>query len=142
MPFGLTNVMNDVFGDLLDVCVVVYPDDILIYSDDPAKHREHIREVLRHLRKHGLFAKADKCEWHQDSVEFLSYMLLAEGLTMSVDIVQTIQDWPEPWKVKDIQSFLGFANFYRCFIYNYSNITIPLTWLTCKGTPWVFTKEC
>jgi RNase H-like domain found in reverse transcriptase len=60
---------------------------------------------------------------------------------MSVDKVQTIQDWPEPWKVKDIQSFLGFANFYRRFIYNYSDITVPLTRLTRKGTPWVFTEE-
>jgi Reverse transcriptase (RNA-dependent DNA polymerase) len=81
MPFGLTNgpavfrrFMNDVFGDLLDVCVVVYLDDILIYSDNPVKHREHICEVLRHLRKPGLFAKADKCEWHRDSVEFLGYI--------------------------------------------------------------------
>jgi Reverse transcriptase (RNA-dependent DNA polymerase) len=76
MPFGLTNspavfqrFMNYVFGDLLDVCVVVYLDNILIYSDDLAKHREHVCEVLRRLRKHGLFAKADKCEWHRDSVE-------------------------------------------------------------------------
>jgi Reverse transcriptase (RNA-dependent DNA polymerase) len=79
--------MNDIFGDLLDVCIVVYLDAILIYSDDPAKHREHVREVLRHLRKHGLFAKADKCEWHRDSVEFLGYMLSADGLTMSIDKV-------------------------------------------------------
>jgi RNase H-like domain found in reverse transcriptase/Reverse transcriptase (RNA-dependent DNA polymerase) len=122
--------------------LVVYLDDILIYSDDPAKHREHVREVLRCLRKHGLFAKADKCEWHRDSVEFLGYMLSADGLTMSVDKVQTIQDWPEPRKIKDIQSFLGFANFYRRFIYNYSNITVPLTRLTRKGTPWLFTEEC
>jgi Ankyrin repeats (many copies) len=61
---------------------------------------------------------------------------------MSVDKVQTIQDWPEPRKVKNIQSFLGFTNFYRRFIYNYSDITVPLTWLTRKGTPWVFTEEC
>jgi Reverse transcriptase (RNA-dependent DNA polymerase) len=116
--------------------------DILIYSDDPAKHREHVREVLGHLQKHGLFANADKCEWHRDSVEFLGYMPSADGLTMSVDKVQTIQDSLEPWKVKDIQSFLGFANFYHRFIYNYSDITVPLTRLTRKGTPWVFTEEC
>jgi Reverse transcriptase (RNA-dependent DNA polymerase) len=112
----------------LDVCVVVYLGDILIYSDDPVKHREHVHEVLQRLRKHGLYTKADKCEWHRDSVEFLNYMLLADGFTISVDKVQTIQDWPKPWKVEDIQSLLGFANFYRHFIYNYSNITVPLTW--------------
>jgi Reverse transcriptase (RNA-dependent DNA polymerase) len=97
MPFGLTNspavfqcFMNDVFGDMLDVCVVVYLDDILIYSDNLATHREHVREVLRRLQKHGLFAKAEKCEWHQDLVEFLGYMLSADGFTMSVDKIQTI----------------------------------------------------
>jgi RNase H-like domain found in reverse transcriptase/Reverse transcriptase (RNA-dependent DNA polymerase) len=144
MLFGLTNgpavfqhFMNDVFGDMLDVCVVMYLNDILIYSDDLAKHREHVREVLQHLRKHGLYATANKCEWHWDSVEFLISMLLADGFTLSVN-----KDWPEPWKVTDIQSFLGFANFYRRFIYNHSNITVPLTRLTRKGTPWVFTKEC
>jgi Reverse transcriptase (RNA-dependent DNA polymerase)/RNase H-like domain found in reverse transcriptase len=149
MLFGLTNgpavfqcFMNDVFGDMLDVCVIVYLNGILIYSNDPAKHREHICEVLRRLRKHGLFSKANKGEWHRDSVEFLGYMLSADGFTMSVDKIQTIQDCPEPRKVKDIQSFLGFANFYRRFIYNYSDITVPLTQLTRKGTPGVFTKEC
>jgi Reverse transcriptase (RNA-dependent DNA polymerase) len=147
MPLGLTNgpavfqhFMNDVSRDMLDVCVIRYLNDILIYSDNPAKHREHVCEVLQRLRKHGLFAKADKCEWHRDSVELLGYMFSADGFTMSVDKVQTIQDWPEPHKVKDIQSFLGFTNFYRRFIYNDSDITVPLTRLTHKGTPWVFTK--
>jgi hypothetical protein len=92
--------MNDIFGDMLDVCVVVYLDDIWIYSDNPSQHREHIHEVLRRLRLHSLYTKADKCEWHRDSVEFLGYMLSAEGLTMSEEKVQTIRDWPEPWKVK------------------------------------------
>jgi RNase H-like domain found in reverse transcriptase len=75
-------------------------------------------------------------------VEFLGYMLLANGLTMSEEKVQTIRDWPEPWKIKDIQSFLGFANFYRRFIHNYSDITVPLTRLTRKGIPWAFTEDC
>jgi Reverse transcriptase (RNA-dependent DNA polymerase)/RNase H-like domain found in reverse transcriptase len=147
MPLGLTNgpavfqcFMNDVFGDMLDVCIVVYIDDILIYSDNPSQHREHVREVLQRLRLYSLYAKADKCEWHRDSVEFLGYMLSADGLTMSKEKVQTIRDWPEPRKVKDIQSFLGFANFYRCFIHNYSDITVPLTRLTRKGIPWAFTS--
>src|SRR5882672_1426608 len=69
-------------------------------------------------------------------------MLSPEGLTMALYKVQIIQDWPEPWKVKDIQSFLSFANFYRCFIYGYSEITIPLTRLTRKGTTWHFSDEC
>jgi len=149
MPFGLTNApaafqrfVNTVFADMLDVCVVVYLDDILIYSEDMESHQQHVREVLRRLQLHGLFAKPEKCEFHSDSVEYLGYRLSPEGLTMSPDKIQTISDWPEPRKVKDIQSFLGFANFYRRFIFNYSNIVVPLTRLTRKDAPWVFSEDC
>ena len=145
MPFGLSNApgafqrfMNDVFADMLDVCVVVYLDDILIYSSDKATHRKQVKEVLRRLRKHGLYAKPEKCEFDRESVEYLGYILSSAGLTMAADKVQTIQDWPEPRKVKDVQSFLGFANFYRRFIYNFSDITVPLTRLTRKHVPFVF----
>jgi len=77
-----------------------------------------------------------------DSVEYLGYRLSPDGLTMSPDKIQTISDWPEPQKVKDIQSFLGFANFYRRFIFNYSDIVVPLTWLTQKDAPWNFSEDC
>ena len=149
MPFGLTNTpatfqrfVNTIFADMLDVCIVVYLNNILIYSKDMESHQQHVREVLRHLWLHRLFAKPEKCEFHSDSVEYLGYCLSPEGLTMSPDKIQTISDWPEPHKVKDIQSFLGFANFYCWFIFNYSDIVVPLTWLTCKDAPWNFSKEC
>jgi len=103
MPFGLTNApaafqcfVNTIFADMLDVCVVVYLDDILIYSEDMESHQQHVREVLRRLRLHGLFAKPEKCEFHSDSVEYLGYCLSPDGLTMSPDKIQTISDWPEP----------------------------------------------
>ena len=119
MPEGLTNVpaafqrfMNDIFADMIDICVIVYLDDILIYSDNIAEHQIHVREVLRRLRGNGLFARADKCEFHVTSCEYLGYMLSSDGLTMASYKVQIIQDWPEPRKVKDVQSFLSFANFY------------------------------
>jgi len=134
--------MNNLFSDLLDVCVVVYLDDILIYSDDITQHRKHVKEVLKRLRKAGLYAKVEKCEFHSDSVKYLGYVLSPAGLTMSDAKVKTIQEWPEPKKVKDIQSFLGFANFYRRFIFNYSDIVIPLTRLTRKDTPWNFDENC
>ena len=105
MPFGLTNrpaafqrFMNDIFGDLLDQCVVVYLDDILIYSDDPKQHTKHVREVLWWLRKHGLYAQAKKCEWHHDSVEFLGYIMSSKGFTMANNKIHAILDWPEPRK--------------------------------------------
>ena len=145
---GLTNApttfqrfMNDIFSDMLDVCVVVYLDDILIYSSDTATHRQQVKEVLRRLRKHGLYAKPEKCEFHKDQVEYLGYILTPEGLFMASDKVKVIQDWPDPRKVKDVQSFLGFANFYRRFIYNFSDIVVPLTRLTRKHVPFVFGEK-
>ena len=149
MPFRLTNrptafqqFMNDIFGDLLDQCVVVYLDDILIYSDNPEQHMRHVQEVLWHLQKHSLYAQAKKCEWHHDSVEFLGYIMSSKGLTMANNKIRSILDWPEPQKVKDIWSFLEFANFFQRFIHNYSEITVPLTRLTWKGLTWDFSKEC
>ena len=94
-----------------------------------------MKEVLKHLRKAGLYAKAEKCEFHSESVEYLGYILSPSGLIMSDDKIKIIQDWLEPKKVKDIQSFLGFANFYCRFIFNYSDIVIPLTCLTRKDIP-------
>ena len=148
MPFGLSNAptafqrfMNDTFSDMIDVSVVVYLDDILIYSPDPASHRKHVKEVLRRLRKAGLYARADKCEFHSERVEYLGYILSPKGLFMAEDKIQTIRDWPEPRKVKDVQSFLGFANFYRRFIYHYSDIVVPLTQLTRKDVPFQFGEE-
>jgi len=130
--------MNNIFSDLLDMSVVIYLDDILIYSDDMSKHKQHVKEVLRRLRKNGLYANADKCEFHKTTVEYLGYILTPDGLLMDKTKVQTIVDWPEPRKVKDVQSFLGFANFYRRFIHGYSDIVIPLTRLTRKNSPWKF----
>src|SRR5882724_9459188 len=149
MPEGLTNApaafqrfMNDIFADIINVIVIIYLDDILIYSNNISKHKLHVWEALHRLCTNGLFSHADKFEFHVTSCEYLRYMLSPEGLTMAPYKVQIIQDWPEPQKVKDIQSFLGFANFYCRFIFGYSEITVPLTCLTRKGTPWRFTDEC
>src|SRR6202789_3115664 len=148
MPFGLTNApaafqrfMNDIFSDLLDVTVIVYLDNILIFSDNPADHKKHVREVLRRLRKNGLFARPDKCLFSVDTVSYLGFILSQDGLKMDPAKVQAITNWPEPKKVKDIQSFLGFANFYRRFISDYSAIVVPLTRLTRKGIKWNFSDE-
>jgi len=149
MPFGLTNApaafqrfVNSVFANMLNVCIVVYLDIILVYSDNMEDHTEHVREVLQRLCQHKLYTKPEKCEFHSDSVEYLGYFLSPDGLTMSQDKVKTICDWPEPRKVKDIQSFLGFVNFYHRFIFNYSDIVVPLTRLTWKDAPWDFSDIC
>ena len=148
MPFGLTNapatfqrLMNNVFLDLLDICVLVYLDDILIYSDTLEEHRRHIREVLLRLRNNKLYARGDKCSFHKDTVEYLGSILSPNGLSKDPSKVTTILEWPEPCEIKDTQSFLGLANFYRRFISDYSKITVPLTRLT-KGTPWDFSDAC
>ena len=149
MPFGLTNApaafqhfMNDIFADLLDVCTVIYLDDILIYSDSMSNHIVHVWEALQCLQDNGLYASTKKCEFHSTSMEYLGFILSPDSLMMDPAKIQVIQDWPEPRKVQDIQSFLGFTNFYRWFIYDYSNIIIPLTHLTWKGTPWHFSDDC
>ena len=114
MPFGLTNTpaafqcfMNDIFGNLLDVCMLVYLDDILIYSNSEEEHIQHICEVLNHLWQHNLYSHADKCFFHVQTVKYLGYILSPSGLTMAADKVQVIQDLPEPCKIKDIQSSWG-----------------------------------
>jgi len=118
MPFSLTNTpmafqrfMNDIFSNLLDVCAMIYLDNILIYLNNMSEHHQHVKEVLKHLCKTGLYAKVEKYKFHSESVEYLEYILSPSGLTMSNNKIKIIQDWLEPKKVKEIQSFLGFANF-------------------------------
>ena len=115
-----------------------YLDDILIYSNNMFQHHQHVKEVLKHLCKANLYAKAEKCEFHSELVEYLGYILSSSGLTMSNNKVKIIQDWTEPKKVKNIQSFLGFANFYCWSIFNYSDIVIPSIHLTQKDILWKF----
>ena len=122
--------MNDIFSNLLDVCVMIYLDDILIYSNNMSEHHRHVKEVLKHLCKAGLYAKAEKYKFHSKLVEYLEYILFPSGLTMFNNKVKIIQDWLEPKKVKNIQFFLGFAKFYCWFIFNYLDIVILLTCLT------------
>ncbi|EEB88915.1 hypothetical protein MPER_13056, partial [Moniliophthora perniciosa FA553] len=145
IPEGLTNApaafqrfVNSIFADMLDVCVVVYLDDILIFSENMDDHRKHVKEVLRRLEKHGLYCNPTKCEFHVSECEFLGYILSPDGFRMAEDKVKAITDWPAPRKVKDIQSFLGFCNFYRRFIYGYSDITHPLNRLTRKDVRWTW----
>src|ERR1700730_17030009 len=149
MPFGLTNApatfqhfMNDIFSDLLDMFMVIYLDDILIYSDDPKQHIEHVQEVLRRLRENGLFLNPAKCEFHAEPMEYLGFVLSPTGLSMDTAKVKVIQKWPTPRKVKDIQSFLRFTNFYCRFVHGYSNIITPMTRLTRKNIPWLWSDDC
>ncbi|CAD6962302.1 unnamed protein product, partial [Tilletia controversa] len=149
MPFGLCNApstfqrfMNDVFRDLQGVSVVIYLDDILIFSENPEDHKKHVQQVLERLRSAHLYAKPEKCSFFQDSVEFLGYKISGSGVEMVTEKVDAVLSWPEPKTVKDLQSFLGFANFYRRFIWQYSKVTSPLTALLRKDTSWKWTPQC
>ncbi len=134
MPFGLTNtpaifqhLMNDVFQEFLDDFVVCYFNDILVFSKNEEEHINHVRLVLEKLRTVGLYAKLEKCVFHQPQVKFLGYIISGEGLSMDPKKIQTVTKWKKPSTVRNVQCFLSFANFYRIFIQNYSKIVASLT---------------
>ena len=102
---------------------MIYLNDILIYLNNMSEHYQYVKKVLKYLCKAGLYAKVKKYKFYSKSVEYLRY-ILSSGLTMSNDKVKIIQDWLKSKKVKNIQSFLSFANFYHQFIFNYSDIII------------------
>ena len=141
MPFGLTNapatfqtLMNDIFRDLLDVCVIVYLDDILVYSRNKEEHEQHLRQVLQRLKDNQLYAKLSKCTFFANSIEYLGHIADGEGLRPNPRLVQALMDFPRPKTLKELQSFLGLANYYRKFIANFSHIALPLTDATRNNT--------
>jgi hypothetical protein len=107
--------MNDTFYNLLDKFLAAYLDDLMIYteSSDIANHIVQVREVLSRCQNSGLFANAKKCEFHVTTIEYVGYIVNTNGLSMDPSKVKTILEWPTPKTVCDVQSFLGFANFYR-----------------------------
>ncbi len=134
MPYELVNApsifqdfMHEVLREYLHWFVLIYIDDILIYSRSMAEHRHHVAEVLQRLRDFHLFLKAEKCSFHQSSVQFLGCIIDHSGIQMDEWKVEAIRNWPVPTTIKELQRFLGFSNFYRRFIHNYSSITSPLT---------------
>src|SRR5690606_33341492 len=152
MPFGLVNapatfqnMINSILRELLDEGVIAYLDDILIYSRTMEEHIKLVREVLKRLYKAGLAINPKKSVFHAKEVEFLGYIIGTDGVKMSPKKVETILQWRPPQSVKDVQSFMGFANFYRRFIKNFSGIAKPITNLTKdaddKSKPFVWTLE-
>jgi hypothetical protein len=147
MPFGLSNalatfqnIINHIFRDLLDLGLIVYLDDILIYAKTEEEHDRIVTEVLKCLAENGLAISQDKCFWSTTRVDFLGYVISNTGIEMAQDKVQCIQDWECPRSLRDIQSFISFANFYRWFIEGFSKIAKPLS-DSMKGSPkdWVWT---
>ena len=135
MLFGLFNApatfqgyINNILTEKLDVFIIVYLDDILIYIEDPGQpHIEAICWVLDQLQKYSLFANLKKCRFHQDKIRFLGYIVSFKSISIEAKRIEVVKEWPEPKSVWDIQVFLGFANFYRQFIQGFSKIAAPLT---------------
>ena len=141
LPFGLTNapatfmaLMNDIFKDYLDVFVIVYIDDILIFSKTWEEHLKHIKVVLDILRKEKLFGKISKCAFGVTQVEYLGHIISQNGISVDPQKISAVQDWPLPRNKQQVQSFLGFVNYYRRFIKDCSLLAKPLTELTKNVT--------
>ena len=137
MPFGLCNApatfqafINDVLREYLDIFCTAYLDDILVYSNSKEEHVRHIGKVLEKLQQAGLYLDIDKCEFHTTRVKYLGLIITTDGVEMDSKKIDAIVQWKEPRCTKDVQAFLGFANFYRKFISGYSRIAAPLTNLT------------
>ncbi|KAF8753893.1 hypothetical protein RHS01_06639, partial [Rhizoctonia solani] len=128
--------MNNLFRDLIDVTVVIYLDDILIFSEDPKDHPTHVREVLSRLMKNQLFCKLSKCHFHVTTVDYLGIVISPAGFSMDQKKIKAVTSWPTPKTVKQVQAFLGFVNYLRRFIPNFSLVARPLHNLTRKETPW------
>ena len=129
-------------GPLLDDFVICYLDDVLIYSADPAKHEDHVRAVLAKLKENGLYCKASKCEFSVPCVNFLGFIVSENGVEMEMGKIESIEEWPVPESVKDVQVLLGFTNFYRRFIKRYAKLTAALTDLLKRkpGDKWEWTR--
>jgi hypothetical protein len=144
MSFGLTNVlahfmylMNSVFMPKLDQFVVVFIDDILVYSKSMEEHEEHLWIVLQRLREHQLYAKFSKCEFWIKEVPFLDHVVSPEGIVVDPGKVKEVLEWKPPMAVSEVRSFLGLTGYYRRFILNFSKIVKPITKLLKKGNKYV-----
>mgnify|MGYP003703443327 CR=1 FL=1 len=148
MPFGVTNapaafmdLMNRIFKTYLDEFVVVFIDDILVYSKNRLEHEQLLRTMLQILREKKLFPKLKKCEFWLDEVIFLGYVINREGILVEPQKIEAIVNWPTPTNVTEVRSFTGLAGYYRRFVIEFSKIAVPLHQLTRKGQPFKWNDE-
>ena len=142
MPFGLTNapatfmhLMNSIFREYLDEFVIVFLDDILIYSRNLADHLQHLRKVLTVLRKNQLYAKASKCAFAREEIDFLGHIVNKEGIKVDPAKTSAVEQWPTPQTPTQVRSFLGLCSYYRKFVAAFAKVAAPLHDLTRKETP-------
>ncbi|CAA0823405.1 Uncharacterized mitochondrial protein AtMg00860, partial [Striga hermonthica] len=149
IPFGLSNapavfmdLMNRIFHPYLDQFVIVFIDDILIYSKSQKEHEEHLRVVLETLRREKLYAKFSKCESWLQRVAFLGHVITQAGIEVDPSKVAAVQNWSTPKSPSEVRSFLGLAGYYRRFIEGFSKIALPLSQLTRKSVKFEWTDRC
>ena len=148
-PFGLTNaptafmdLMHRVFQSCLDQFVVVFVDDILIYSQSKEEHEDHLWIVLLALREHQLYEKFNKCEFYVIEVKFLGHVVSASGVLVDPKKVEAVMSWERKKSVFEICSFLGLVGYYRRFIEDFSRLAAPMTRLTWKGVKFEWDDLC
>ncbi|KAF8045589.1 hypothetical protein N665_4664s0001 [Sinapis alba] len=148
MPFGITNapatfmkMMNGIFRDFLDEFVIIFIDDILVYSKSKEDHERHLRAVLGQLREQQLFAKLSKCSSWQKSVGFLGHIMSDQGVSVDPEKIKAIQEWPRPKTATEVKSFLCLAGYYRKFVKGFDSLAQPMTQLTGKDVKFVWSEE-
>jgi hypothetical protein len=149
VPFGLSNapaifmcLMNGLFRDYLDTFVIVFLDDILVYSKSEEEHEQHLRLVLQVLRGHQLYAKLIKCSFYQRQIHYMGNIISEEGIAVDPQKVEAIREWLEPRNVAEVRSFMGLAGYYRRFIEGFSNLAHPITSLQRKEKRFQWTEGC
>jgi len=149
MPFRVTNTpvvfmdyINRIFRPWLDKFVVVFIDDILIYSRTREEHADHLRVVLKILREHQLYGKLSKCEFLLEEVQFLGHVISPKGIAVDPAKIEIVLNWERPKTVTEVRSFLGLAGYYRRFVEGFSKKVNPLTQLTRKDQPFSWTEQC
>ena len=149
MSFGLTNapaafmsLMNGIFKPYLDLFVIVFIDDILIYSKSRKEHEEHLKIVLELLREKSLYAKFSKCEFWLDSVSFLGNVVSKDGVIVDPSKIEAVKSWVRPTNVTEVRSFVGLASYYHRFVKGFSSVASQLTNLTNQNVRFVWSDEC
>ena len=149
MPFGLTNaptafmdLMNRVFRPYVDKFLVVFLDDILVYSKDVQEHEQHLKLVPQKLREKKLYAKLNKCDFWLKEVSFLGHIVSAEGIRVDPTKIEAVVNWKPPRNVTEVRSFLGLTSYYRRFVRGFSVIASPLTKLIRRGIKFEWTDKC
>ena len=135
------NLMNDVFRPYLDKFVIVFLDDILIFSGSYKEHLKHMQQILNLLRHHKLFGKLSKCDFRKSTIHFLGHMISDKGVATEPDKIKAIKDWSAPRNLHELRSFLGLASYYRKFVKGFSKLASPLTDLLVKDKPYLWKEE-